>query len=192
MKLIVGLGNPGRVYRYTRHNVGFLIIEEFAKEYKVKIKTKEYGSLIGEGKIAGEDVMVLMPVTYMNLSGKAVSEAVKERHVEVRDLLVICDDINLKLGTIRIRTRGSAGGHKGLASIIDDLGTGDFARLKVGIATEAVKGDITEYVLSPFRKKDRKKIKEVVAVAEDAVFLWIKGGPEIAMNKYNVRNRTYV
>ena len=113
MKLIIGLGNPGRLYKYTRHNAGFLAIEEVARESRIRIKTKRYGSLIGKGKVAGEEAMLLMPVTYMNLSGKAVKEAVDDEHIRPEDLLVVSDDINLRLGTIRMRTRGSAGGHRG-------------------------------------------------------------------------------
>ena len=191
MKLIVGLGNPGRIYKYTKHNVGFLALEEISKDNTIRMKIKKYGSLVGQGKMFGEAVALLMPVTYMNMSGKAVAEAVKEEKMELKDLLVICDDINLRLGTIRMRIRGSAGGHKGLASIIESLGTGDFARLRIGIATDLIKGDITEYVLSPFKKKERKKVNEVIDLAKDAISLWIKNGPEPAMNKYNVRNRTY-
>lgn len=192
MKLIVGLGNPGRIYRYTKHNVGFLVIEELAKENRIKVTTKRYGSLLGRGKISGEDVILLMPVTYMNMSGKAVEEAVETAGMSLKDLLVICDDINLRLGTIRMRMKGSAGGHKGMASIMAGLGTDEFARLRVGIATDLVKGDITDYVLSPFKKKDRKKIKEVVKIAKDAIALWVRSGSGAVMSKYNVRNRTYV
>jgi PTH1 family peptidyl-tRNA hydrolase len=192
VKLIVGLGNPGRIYRYTKHNVGFLVIEELAKENRIKVTTKRYGSLLGRGKISGEDVILLMPVTYMNMSGKAVEEAVETAGMSLKDLLVICDDINLRLGTIRMRMKGSAGGHKGMASIMAGLGTDEFARLRVGIATDLVKGDITDYVLSPFKKKDRKKIKEVVKIAKDAIALWVRSGSGAVMSKYNVRNRTYV
>ncbi len=191
MKLIVGLGNPGRLYRYTRHNVGFLVLEELAKARKIKIRQKRYGSLLGRGAISGEEAILLMPVTYMNLSGKAVLEALKEEKADIGGLLVICDDINLRLGTMRMRTKGSSGGHKGLNSIIQSLGTGDFARLRIGIATEPIKGDITEYVLSQFKNKDRKKIKDIVSLAKDAVAVWIGDGAEAAMHKYNLRNRTY-
>ena len=171
MKLIVGLGNPGRIYRYTKHNVGYLVVEEIAKENRIKLKTKKYGSLLGALKMGREDVILMRPVTYMNMSGKAVKEAIEEEGLDLKDLLVICDDINLKLGTMRMRTTGSSGGHKGLDSIIQGLGSGDFARLRIGIATQTLKGDITEYVLSPFKKKDMKKIKEIVALVEDACVL---------------------
>ena len=191
MKLIVGLGNPGRLYRYTKHNVGFLVLEELAKEQKIKIKQKKYGSVLGRGAIAGQDIILLLPITYMNLSGKAVAEALEEEKIALKDLLVICDDINLKLGAMRMRTRGSSGGPKGLDSIIHSLGTGDFARLRIGIATDLIRGDITGYVLSPFKKKDKKKIKDIASLARDASAIWVKDGPEAAMHKYNVRNRTY-
>ena len=191
MKLIVGLGNPGRLYRYTKHNVGFLVVEELAKECRIKLKTKRYGSVMGAGKMPAQDTILMMPVTYMNMSGKAVKEAIEEEGIGLDSLLVVCDDINLKLGTMRMRTKGSSGGHKGLDSIIHVLGSGDFARLRIGIATQTLRGDITEYVLSPFKKKDMKKIKDIVSLSRDACLLWADKGPEAAMAMYNVKNRTY-
>ena len=157
MKFIVGLGNPGLEYKATKHNVGFAVLQDLAKECSIKIKDKRYSAIIGKGKISGEDVMLVLPQTYMNRSGDTVGDLFREEVSLSDDFIVICDDINMKLGRIRMKKRGSAGGHKGLESIISVLGRDDFARLRIGIATDIHKGDITRYVLSPFRRNQHKK-----------------------------------
>lgn len=187
MKYIVGLGNPGLEHRLTKHNIGFAVIEELAKEYKIKIKEKRYASLIGRGRVEGHDAVLVLPQTYMNRSGDTVIDLVRDEAKSVSDLIVVCDDINLKLGRIRLKKRGSAGGHKGLESIISMLGRDDFARLRIGIATDVHKGDITRYVLSPFKKAEHKRVCRVISMADDALVCWIEKGIDEAMNKFNIK-----
>ncbi len=185
MKIIVGLGNPGLEYKLTKHNIGFEVISALAKERGIKINKRLHFSLTGKGSLNGEDVMLVLPQTYMNLSGKSVGEICGREMKDIKDLIVVCDDINIKLGRIRLRAQGSAGGHKGLISIISVLGRNDFARLRVGIATEAHKGDITRYVLSPFKRKDKKNVSRVIDVAGDALICIIEDGIEKAMAEFN-------
>jgi len=187
MKHIIGLGNPGLRYRATKHNIGFIVLQDLAKENRIKIRQKRYSALIGRGKIAGADVQLVLPQTYMNRSGDTVGDIFREELEPSDDLIVVCDDINMKLGTIRIKEKGSAGGHKGLESIISVLDKDDFARLRVGIATQVHKGDISRYVLSPFKHKERKNVSHVILLAREALECWITKGTDTAMNKFNVK-----
>ncbi|MBI4974391.1 MAG: aminoacyl-tRNA hydrolase [Candidatus Omnitrophica bacterium] len=188
MRYIVGLGNPGLEYALTKHNIGFTVVKAIAKEAHIKINKKLRWSLFGRGRISGEDVALVLPQTYMNLSGKAVGELFTKGLIRSIDgLVIICDDINLGLGRIRLRVKGSSGGHKGLESIIHMLGRDDFARLRIGIATESHKGDITNYVLSPFKRKEMRNVSHVVALAKDACYYLISKGVEEAMGKFNRR-----
>ncbi len=187
MKYIIGLGNPGLEYRSTKHNIGFSVVKELAKENKVKIKEKRYSALIGRGKISGEEVVLVLPQTYMNRSGDTVGDIVRDEVKSIEDIIVVCDDINLKLGRVRLKKQGSAGGHKGLESIISDLGRDNFARLRVGIATDVHKGDITRYVLTPFKRNQHKNVSGVVSLAVDSLVCWIEKGMHEAMNKFNIR-----
>lgn len=187
MKYIVGLGNPGPEYALTKHNIGSRVVKAIAKEGGIKIRQKSHSSLLGRGPISGEAVMLILPQVFMNLSGHAVGELYRGQKMNIEDLVVICDDINLKLGRIRLKKRGSSGGHKGLQSIINALGRDDFVRLRVGIATEVHRGDITNYVLSPFKKKDLKNVSHAVALAKDACSSLIEKGVDKAMAGYNTR-----
>lgn len=187
MKFIVGLGNPGMEYRSTKHNMGSAVVKALAKENHIKINQKLHFSFVGRGKISGEDIVLALPQTYMNLSGNAVGELFRCEIKDARDLIVICDDINLELGKIRLKTQGSSGGHKGLESIVSTLGRDDFPRLRVGIATEVHKGDITNYVLSPFKRKEMRNVTHVISLASDAITCLIEKGIDIAMNKFNKR-----
>lgn len=187
MKFIVGLGNPGLEYGLTKHNIGFLVVKELAKENKIKLKEKRYSALMGKGRILGEEVTLVLPQTYMNRSGDTVGDLVRGDIKNSEDLIVVCDDINLKLGRIRLKKHGSAGGHKGLESIISELGKDDFARLRVGIATEVHRGDITKYVLTPFKRRERKNVYHVIALTVESLNCWIKNGMDEAMNKFNIR-----
>lgn len=187
MKLIIGLGNPGLEYASTKHNIGFNVVKALAKESGIRIKEKLHFSLAGEGKIAGEDVLLVLPQTFMNLSGNAVKELIPVRTKDLSDLLVICDDINMGLGKIRLRKQGSSGGHKGLESIMHLLGRDDFARLRIGIATDIHRGDITRYVLSPFKRKEKRNVLHVIDLAKDAVTCMLEEGIDKAMSKFNKR-----
>ena len=185
MKFVVGLGNPGLEYKSTKHNIGFNVVKNLAKESGIKIKKALNFSLVGKGKIAGEEVLLVLPQTYMNLSGNAISELTHGLFKDTKDLVVICDDINIELGRIRLKRQGSSGGHKGLESIRAALGRDDFARLRVGIATDVHKGDITNYVLSPFKRKELRNVAHVIALATDAVISVMEDGIDKAMTKFN-------
>ena len=187
MRYIIGLGNPGPGYASTKHNIGFTVVKALAKEYKIKINEKLHFCLAGKGYIAGEEVVLALPQTFMNLSGNAVGEILGRDAEKASGLVVICDDINLALGRIRLRKQGSAGGHKGLESIIHILGRSDFARLRVGIATDVHKADISRYVLTPFRRKHSRHVTHAVALAKDAVACMIEKGIDEAMTRFNKR-----
>jgi len=187
VKYIIGLGNPGLEYKTTKHNIGFAVLHGLAKENKIKIKEKRYSALIGRGKIAGCDVVLALPQSYMNRSGDTVGGLVREEIEPLDDMVVVCDDINMKLGRIRLKKRGSAGGHKGLESIISVLGRDGFARLRIGIATEVHKGDITRYVLTPFKRNQHKNVSHVLSLSREALECWITKGMDAAMNRFNVK-----
>jgi len=185
MKLIVGLGNPGFRYRNTRHNIGFFIVNELSKTFRIRVRKKVSRGLLGTGTIEGEKILLFMPQTYMNLSGNAVREIFKKHRIEPEDLLVVYDDIDLKLGFLRFREKGSAGGHKGLFSIIESLGTSEFPRLRVGIAKEDKKEDAARFVLKPFDSGEKARLNEVVKKSAECVLTWLKDGPEKAMTLFN-------
>lgn len=187
MKCIVGLGNPGLEYRDTKHNIGFTVVNGLAKDNRIKIKEKSHFSLMGKGRIAGQDILLVLPQTYMNLSGFAVGELIGNKIKDMQDVIVVCDDINLELGKVRLKKHGSSGGHKGLASIIQTLGKGDFPRLRVGIATEIHKGDITRYVLSPFKRKDKRNVSHTVSLAKEVITCLLEEGIDKAMSRFNRR-----
>ena len=187
VKFIIGLGNPGFEYKSTKHNIGFAVLQYLAKENGIKIKEKRYSALIGKGRISGEDVALVLPQTYMNRSGDTVGDIVRKEIESLAELIVVCDDINMKLGRVRIKHKGSAGGHKGLESIISVLGRDDFARLRIGIATQIHKGDITRYVLSPFKRNQHKNVSHVVSLAQEALTCWVSRGIDDAMNRFNTR-----
>ena len=187
MRFIIGLGNPAPEYKFTKHNIGFAVVKNLAKENGIKINQKRHFSLLGNGKISSEEVTLALPQTYMNLSGNAVGELFAQKIKDIRDLIVVCDDINLELGKIRIRKQGSSGGHKGLGSLINTLGRNDFTRIRVGIATEVHRGDITRYVLSPFKRRDMRNVTHVISLATDAITCMVAKGVDIAMTKFNKR-----
>ena len=187
MKYMIGLGNPGLEYKTTKHNIGFAVLQALAKENRIKIKEKRYSALIGRGKISGVDVALVLPQTYMNRSGDTAGDLFHEEIGPSDDLIVICDDINMKLGRIRMRKEGSAGGHKGLESIISVLGKDDFARLRIGIATDIHRGDITRYVLTPFKRNQRKNVSHALSLAQEALECWIAKGIDACMGKFNVK-----
>lgn len=189
MKLIVGLGNPGERYEATRHNIGFVVVSALADKWKIKLNSKVFKSLIGKGKFFKEDVIMALPQCYMNNSGEAVAPLLSRKKVKLKDLLVICDDVNLSLGIMRIRSKGSSGGHRGLESIIGSLGTGDFSRLRIGIGEKGLKGNLSDYVLSPFDKNEKRILGGVVNSAVSCCEIWIRKGTERAAHYFNVKNR---
>ncbi|MDO8585689.1 MAG: aminoacyl-tRNA hydrolase [Armatimonadota bacterium] len=183
MKLIVGIGNPGRRYARTRHNVGFDVIDLLAKAHHIRVLRRCCRALIGQGVVAGQEVVMVKPQTYVNLSGGAVAELARRYGAGTEDVLVIVDDADLPVGRIRIRTGGSSGGHKGLKSIIDHLRTQEFPRIRIGIGT--MRGDAVDYVLSKFSRADQPLIRSAMRTAAEAVEMLLAEGIEPAMNKYN-------
>ncbi|MBZ5614627.1 MAG: aminoacyl-tRNA hydrolase [Acidobacteriia bacterium] len=189
MKLIVGLGNPGDEYRFTPHNLGFLTIDRIANGLGIEIRNRQCRALTARTTIAGEPVVLAKPETYMNLSGFSVRELVAEHQVDVgRDLIVIYDELDLPLGTIRIRQRGSAAGHNGMESILGALNTDEFLRIRLGIAPDHKVVDGVKYVLTPFRRAQEKVVDEVLDTAAQAVEVILKEGPAAAMNRFNRKN----
>ena len=188
MKILVGLGNPGLRYRNTRHNIGFVVLSEIAKKYRVRIAKKSHRGLLGTGKAEGEKIIFFMPYTFMNLSGEAVSALLKAEKASPDDLLLICDDVDLCIGNMRLREKGSSGGHKGLKSIIEHIGTVDFPRLRIGIGRKEKPRDMVAFVLKPFNRDEKKALKNVIEDAKACVSMYIKEGPEKAMSEFNRRN----
>ena len=186
MKIIAGLGNPGKEYENTKHNVGFLTIDILAEKYDIKVNKIKFKGLIGEGMIGTEKVILVKPQTYMNLSGQCVREIVAFYKLDMEDLVVIYDDIDLPMGNLRIRKKGSAGTHNGMRSIIYDLQDDGFPRVRVGIGGER-KGDLANYVISGFSGDDRKLIEEAIVKAADAVTCLVEYGIDRAMVDYNTK-----
>ncbi len=186
MFLIVGLGNPGRDYVGTRHNMGFEAIDAICAKFGITINKEKFRAQVGEGRIAGEKVMVIKPQTYMNLSGESVREFRDFYKLEPEEILVIYDDISLPTGKMRIRERGSAGGHNGIKNIIYQLGTDVFPRIKIGVGKpDHPDFDCKDYVLGKFSKEETEVLIKTVVRAADAVETFIKDGTGKAMNQFN-------
>jgi peptidyl-tRNA hydrolase, PTH1 family len=189
VKLIVGLGNPGIEYQFTPHNLGFLTIDSIANDLGIEVRNRQCRALTARATIAGEPVVLAKPETFMNLSGLSVVELVAEHQIDVtRDLIVIYDELDLPLGTIRIRQRGSSAGHNGMESVLGALGTDEFLRIRLGIAPDRKIGDSIKYVLTPFRKAQFELVDEVLDTAAQAVGVILKEGPAAAMNRFNRKN----
>lgn len=187
MKLIVGLGNPGLLYTGSRHNIGFQAIKALAREYKVSLKKESrIAALSGRCKIDSLEVMLAMPLTFMNCSGQAVSSLVKKYRIESGDILIICDDLDLELGRLKIKLRGSSAGHKGIQSIIDSLSSDEFARLRLGVGRPSrLAADISKFVLSGFTKKEVREKDKMVEDACNCSKAWASEGAAKAMNIFN-------
>ena len=187
MWLIVGLGNPDPEYQWTPHNLGFMAVDELANRGGIRVERPEGKALVGRGKLAGKDVVLAKPQTYMNLSGVSVRELLGKYELDVADLLVMWDEAQLPLGAIKINGDGSAGSHNGAKSVIGSLGTQQFARLRLGCAPEHPVASRKEYVLRPMKKAELEVAAEMIGEAGDAVELILTQGLDAAMTKYNRR-----
>ena len=185
--IIVGLGNPGDKYEKTRHNVGFNVIDLLAKEYSIDVSKLKHKALIGEGRVGTEKVILVKPMTYMNLSGESVVDICNYYNIDLENLIVIYDDIDLDVGKIRIRKKGSGGTHNGMRSIIKCLGSNEFPRVRVGISKPKNGQDLADFVLSRFAKEDEKSLNESFENAVAAIDCAIRQDLDLAMNRYNVK-----
>ena len=184
MKIVVGLGNPGPKYAGTRHNVGFDVIDYLAAAPGCAAARERFEAQVAEANEGGESVLLLKPLTFMNLSGRAVRAALDFYKLPPEQLLVVCDDFNLPLGKLRVRAKGSHGGQNGLRNIQDQLGTDAYARLRVGVGQPAA-GEAVDFVLSKFKPGERAAAAAAVSVAAQAVLAWVRGGTEVCMNRFN-------
>ena len=190
MFLIVGLGNPTKQYEKTRHNIGFDVMDALADKYNISISENKHKALCGKGMIEGMKVVLAKPQTYMNLSGESVAELINYYKLDPEsELIVIFDDISLEPGNIRIRKKGSAGGHNGIKSIISSVGTSNFMRIKVGVGEKPQGWDLADHVLGRFSGEDRARVEEAIRDAEDAAVLMIQGEADKAMNDFNAKKQ---
>ena len=193
MKLVIGLGNPGLEYKWTRHNVGFETIDKLAYDFNINVNKNKFKAIYGEGIIHNEKVILIKPLTYMNLSGECVRDFLAfYKDLSLEDIIVICDDINLPIGTIRIRKKGSDGGQNGLKNIIYHLNSDEFARIRIGIGQKPENYTLANFVLSKFNKDEEIDIVKGITYATDALELFIKdknNGLSNAMNLFNKKNK---
>ena len=192
-KIVVGLGNPGRQYGETRHNIGYMVLAELVKRVSFDKPRNQFHAEAWDAKIGEKNVLLLCPTTFMNLSGTSVSEAIRFYKLNPKtDLLVVCDDLDLPLGKLRIRESAGCGGQKGLKDVVAKLGTQDFARIRIGIGRPSSTDQVVDFVLTPFRKDEKVEIDLAIQNAADAARLWVERGAQTAMNRYNVaeKNRT--
>ncbi len=188
MKLVVGLGNPGRRYERTRHNIGYVVLAELARKFGSGPPKAQFHGAVVEANLGDQKVLLLSPTTFMNLSGTSVQEAKSFYKLADEDLLVICDDLNLPVGKLRFRARGSSGGQKGLEDIIRRLATEEFSRLRIGVGTAPDGWNWADYVLSRFSPEELSLVEQAVGQAADAVAVWAREGIESCMNQYNSNN----
>jgi PTH1 family peptidyl-tRNA hydrolase len=184
MKLIVGIGNPGRRYEQTRHNLGALVVDHLSDEHGIPLSRRRFDALVGRGVIGEETVLLVKPQTYVNLSGKAVAPLMRWHRCVPEDILVVCDDLNLTLGQLRLRRKGSSGGHNGLKSVSEALGTDDYPRLRIGIGDAQERGAVS-HVLGRFDQEERATIQAAIGDAARAARIWLERGIDEAMNKCN-------
>jgi PTH1 family peptidyl-tRNA hydrolase len=184
VKLIVGLGNPGSEYAETRHNLGFKVIEALENALAIEVKKRKFAARIGEGSHVGRRLILMKPWTFMNRSGQAVATAVGFHKLDLSDLIVVTDDMALEVGRIRVRASGSAGGHNGLADIIEKLGSNEFARCRVGIGPAQIE-DAVDHVLGRPQEQDKRRLNEAILRARDAVLCWVEFGIDRTMNEFN-------
>lgn len=189
MYLIAGLGNPTREYEKTRHNVGFEAIDILADKAGTTVTEKKHKALYGKGYIGGQKVILAKPQTYMNLSGESIREIADFYKIEPENIIILCDDINLSEGQLRIRLKGSAGGHNGLKNIISHLGTQEFPRIRIGVGEKPRGMDLADYVLGRFPKELQEVMEEAYRDAAEAACMMIEDGADAAMNHYNRKNK---
>ena len=185
MKIIIGLGNPGRKYEQTRHNAGFMAVDELARGLRFDLSQEKYHALVGKGRIGSIDALLVKPQTFMNESGRSAAAALRYTNAGVADLIVVHDELDLPLGSVRVKTGGGHGGHNGLRSLMDHLGSSDFIRVRIGVGRPAPGRDAAEYVLSPFNADERKAAEDAVGKAADAVRDIVIEGLTKAMNRFN-------
>jgi PTH1 family peptidyl-tRNA hydrolase len=183
MKVIVGLGNPGPRYKDTRHNVGFQTLEELARRYPVQRQESRFDAIIAHLQIKQEKAFLLKPLTYMNLSGQAVRALIAYYKIDLKDIIVVYDDMDLPVGNVRIRAEGGTGGHRGMSSLVENLGTREFARIRIGIGRPP--HEAIDWVLGRFSPQEKPLINNAIAQAADAVEAWMVRGIDKAMNEYN-------
>jgi PTH1 family peptidyl-tRNA hydrolase len=184
VRLIVGLGNPGSEYAETRHNLGFKVIEALENALSIEVNKRKFAARIGEGLHAGKRLILMKPWKFMNRSGEAVATAVGFYKLDLSDLIVVTDDMALEVGRIRVRAQGSAGGHNGLADIIEKLGSNEFARCRVGIGPAQIVGAV-DHVLGRPQEQDKQRLNQAILRARDAVLYWVEFGIEKTMNEFN-------
>jgi len=185
VKVVLGLGNPGNKYEQTRHNVGFMVVDRLASENRVVVRRRKYHSLVGDWQTDGEKVLLVKPQTYMNHSGDAARRLCSDLGVEVKDLIVIYDELDLPFGRIRIRQKGGAAGHQGVISILEALGDQNFIRVRVGVGRPPQEIDPTDYVLEPFSPEEAILLPDIVSRAAEAVETLLEKGPHRAMEIFN-------
>lgn len=190
--LIVGLGNPGKRYEPTRHNIGFMVLEKLAAQLEIQLKQKSFNALWGKGTLTGNNILLAEPQTFMNLSGTAVRQLQSFFKTDISNLIVIHDDLDLPFGAIRLKEGGGTAGHKGLASIESNLGTSDFMRVRLGIGKPVDKSRIEGYVLEPFRKEERDLLPDVISRAADASTEIVLNGLQKAIGKYQTKNINFL
>jgi PTH1 family peptidyl-tRNA hydrolase len=188
MILVVGLGNPGSEYASTKHNLGYLTVDEVGKRSGIDLKKRKFSGLYGEGVLNSDKLILLKPETYMNRSGESVSSAAGFYHIPAENIIIVHDELDLPIGTVRIKAGGGSAGHKGITSVINELGSGDFVRIRIGIGKPEKKSGTVSHVLSRFSKDESGLVRESVLRAADAVFEIIQHGIQKAMNKFNVRS----
>ncbi len=187
MYLIVGLGNPGTEYAATRHNIGFDMVTYLSDQYNIPLRSRENKAIVGKGMIGGQKVMLAQPQTFMNLSGESVRAMLDYYKLDVDELIIIYDDISLPVGQIRVRPKGSAGGHNGIKSIIQHLRTEEFARIRIGAGAKPEGGDLVKHVLGRFSREEDAMIRDVFSLAEEALLAMLEEDVASAMNRVNGR-----
>lgn len=190
MWIVIGLGNPGRRYAGTRHNAGFCFVDRLARRWGVKLRQRKFSAKIAEARRNSERLILVQPQTYMNLSGQAVKKLMDNYKLTPENIIVVYDDLDVRLGQIRVRKEGSPGTHNGMRSICDTIGTQSFPRLRLGIGPLAEGEDATDFVLSPFNKDERPLFEQSLARAEEALGLVLDGHIEVAMNTFNQKGKT--